>query len=244
MLQKYIEIAKSLLKDKFPEADCAFLSGSIMRGEGLKHSDLDIVVLYQKIPNAYRESILYHDTPIELFVHDPETIHWFIDDEKKNGLDILAHMITTGIIVPKPTALSEQIINYSNSILKLGPDPITNEDLAKLRYYITDMIDDLRDDRPQEEKIAIAVRFYPLLAEAALRGSGQCHAYGKWIPRKLKMLDVPRAERFNSAFQSLFVEGNASKLIALAEEILKPMGGFYWHGYRHNAPKKWRKKFV
>lgn len=242
-MNKYIKIAEKFLGQHFPEADSAFVSGSIIRGEGKKHSDLDIVVLFSKLPNAFRESFVFEFTPIEAFVHDPETIHWFVDDEKKKGINILAHMISTGIILPKETGLSRQIVDYSNSVLLRGPDSISKEALYKLRYFITDLLDDLRDSRPHQEKIACAVQLYPLLAEAVLRNAGQWLANGKWVSRKLKIADPKLAKRFESAFNDVFVGGDAAKLIKLSEEILEPVGGFYWEGWHVNAPKKWRKKF-
>ena len=128
-MNKYIKIAEKFLGQHFPEADSAFVSGSIIRGEGKKHSDLDIVVLFSKLPNAFRESFVFESTPIEAFVHDPETIHWFVDGEKKKGINILAHMISTGIILPKETGLSRQMVNYSSSVLLRGPDSISKEAL-------------------------------------------------------------------------------------------------------------------
>ena len=243
MSQKYLNIAEKFLLEKFPKADSAFVSGSIIRGEGTKHSDLDIIILFPKIANAYRESFIYESLPIEAFIHDPETIHWFVDDEKKNGGAYLAHMISTGKIAPKPTALSEQMLHYANSVLESGPETIPNETLLKLKYSITDLVDDLRDERPQPEKVACAIRLYPLLAEAILRNSGQWLAHGKWIPRKLKKADPKIAKKFDAAFNDVFIKQTAKKLIMLSEEILQPFGGFYWEGWRTSAPKKWKKKF-
>lgn len=243
MSQKYLKIAEKFLLEKFPKADSAFVSGSIIRGEGTAHSDLDIIILFPKIANAFRESFIYESVPIEAFIHTPETIHWFVDDEKKNGGAYLAHMISTGKIISKQTPLSREMLRYANSVLKSGPDTISNEALLKLKYSITDLVDDLRDQRPQQEKIACAIRLYPLLAEAILRNSGEWLAHGKWIPRKLKIANPEIAKKFDAAFDDLFIKQSANKLIKLSEEILKPFGGFYWQGWRTEAPKKWKKKF-
>jgi hypothetical protein len=243
MSKIHIHIAERFLKDKFPKADSAFVSGSLVRGEGSEHSDLDIVILFPKIPNAFRESFIYESMPIEAFIHDPETIHWFVDDEKKSGGAYLAHMMSTGRIIPKPTVLSKEMLSYVNSVLKNGPDAISKESLLKLRYSITDLVDDLRDDRPQQEKIACAVKLYPLLAEAVLRNSGRWLAHGKWIPRELKVADAKIAKKFDVAFNAVFAEQRTNNLIRVSEEILEPLGGLYWEGWRTEAPKKWKKKF-
>jgi predicted nucleotidyltransferase len=49
-------VVKKLLQEKYSLASCAFLAGSIMRKEATKHSDLDIVILYDHLEPAFRAS--------------------------------------------------------------------------------------------------------------------------------------------------------------------------------------------
>ena len=51
-----VKVAKEILESKYSEARVLFLAGSIVRGEGTPHSDLDLVVIFDKLTNAYRES--------------------------------------------------------------------------------------------------------------------------------------------------------------------------------------------
>ena len=46
MEQHSFDIAQRFFTAKFPDAECAFVAGSLMRGEGKPHSDIDLVVLY------------------------------------------------------------------------------------------------------------------------------------------------------------------------------------------------------
>ena len=62
--------AAEVVAEKYPEARVAFLAGSVTRGEGTQTSDLDLVVIYNKLPQAYRESFVSGGWPIEAFVHD------------------------------------------------------------------------------------------------------------------------------------------------------------------------------
>lgn len=57
-MQKYLEIAKKVKDTKHPNCNCLFLAGSLIRGEGTNYSDLDIVVIYDKLEKAFRESFI------------------------------------------------------------------------------------------------------------------------------------------------------------------------------------------
>ena len=49
------EVALDLWKAKYPRAKVIFLAGSVMRGEGTEFSDLDLVVVFDELENAWRE---------------------------------------------------------------------------------------------------------------------------------------------------------------------------------------------
>ena len=54
-----------LRSEKYPDADVIFLAGSVIRGEGTRTSDLDVVVAYNSLPNARRDSYRYGDWPVD-----------------------------------------------------------------------------------------------------------------------------------------------------------------------------------
>lgn len=67
-------------------------------------SDLDLVVVYQRIDAAFRESFVYAGWPVETFVHDPETLrYFFMHVDRPSGVPSLAHMISTGMPLPDTT---------------------------------------------------------------------------------------------------------------------------------------------
>lgn len=94
---KAVETAKSILVDRFPEADCAFVSGSITRGMSTPTSDIDLVVVFPRVEAAWRESFYYGGVPIEVWAHDPETLRWYVQHDLGSGYPIIAHMVLTGI---------------------------------------------------------------------------------------------------------------------------------------------------
>jgi hypothetical protein len=49
-------LAATVLGARYPGADAGFAMGSILRGEATPFSDLDLVVLFARLPNARREA--------------------------------------------------------------------------------------------------------------------------------------------------------------------------------------------
>ena len=56
LLDEIIKTTNEIRAAKFPNAKVIFLAGSIVRGVGTPDSDLDLVVVFEHLPNAYRES--------------------------------------------------------------------------------------------------------------------------------------------------------------------------------------------
>ena len=243
MLDNVVRIAKEICCGKYPDATVTFLAGSIVRGEGTPYSDLDLVVIFDELPNAYRESFYFQDYPVEAFVHDPETLHYFIERERVAGLCIMAQMVSEGIELPETCALSQSLKEFAHSVISAQPPELSEEDLRKARYNITNLIDDIRSPRSKEEAVASGTLLYESLANCYLRINNLWEAKGKTIPRKLKLADSEFCLRFCGGFQKLFAGGETEEVIALSEEILEPIGGFLFEGHKLNAPPDNRKAF-
>ncbi|HEV2663817.1 MAG TPA: nucleotidyltransferase domain-containing protein, partial [Blastocatellia bacterium] len=57
----------------------------------------------------------------------------------------------------------------------------------------------------------------------------------------LSEADPDLYSRFREGFEELFAGGRSDKVTKLAEEILKPHGGFLFDGYKHEASPDCRK---
>jgi len=98
LLSQPTQVTQEIFERKYPDASVIFLAGSIVRGESTPFSDLDLVVIFDKLPAAYRESFNFQGFPIEAFVHDPETLNYFLHDvDRPSGIPALAQMILEGI---------------------------------------------------------------------------------------------------------------------------------------------------
>ena len=230
-----------LRREKYPDADVIFLAGSVIRGEGTRTSDLDVVVAYNSLPNAWRDSYRYGGWPVEAFVHDPQTLDYFIHKvDAPGGVPSLAAMVSEGIELPSPTELSKSLKQLANDALQAGPPRWAAKDIDSSRYFISDLIEDLKEPRTPGEMYAIASQLYNAIANHYFRSRGLWSANGKTIPRRLRKIDETFAGRFEGAFNSVFAHGKPDELIALAAETLSAHGGFLFEGHRLEAPQDWR----
>jgi hypothetical protein len=232
--------AQEILAQRFAGADVVFLSGSVMRGEGTETSDLDLVVVYERLEAAHRESFVHRGWPVEAFVHDPETLRYFFQTDRVGGVPVLLDMVASGVPLPRATALSEAMRSLAEQVLAAGPPRWTDADESRARYTITNLIDDLRSPRSRKELVAAGAALYSDLANYFFRSQGLWSARAKMIPRRLQPQAPAVAERFARAFADLFEHGQAGLVIELTEEILKPRGGWLFAGYKAIAPKEWR----
>ena len=228
--------AQAIISERYPGADFAFVAGSIMRGEGTQFSDIDLVVIYRALPAAYRESFQFAGVPIEAFVHDPDTLEWFIDQDAARGRPGLFAMVAEGVVIGKRAPMARAMQSRIKARLAAGPPPLSPEQRESLLYRVGDLVDDLRAERTPAEQTAIGAGLYAPLAELSLRGRGCWNGAGKWIPRLLKQSAPELAARFEQAFTTLFTRGDTKAILALAEEEIARQGGPVFKGFRRDAP--------
>jgi predicted nucleotidyltransferase len=210
MRDTIIKVANSIRNQRYSHAVAMFAAGSLVRGEGTAFSDLDLVVVYESLPNAYRESFRFEGFPVEAFVHDTETLNYFfVEVDRPAGVPSLPQMVKEGIEIPNTSALSRSLKALAVSLIETGPPALTPEDDRSLRYRITDLLDDIRDPRSYAELIATGGQLYEALANYHLRASGQWSGEGKSIPRVLARvalsfrIDTARVSRRYSSMEIL-----------------------------------------
>lgn len=236
-----IALGDRLFGERFADANSALVAGSLVRGEGTPYSDIDLVVLYKEVPNAYRDSFMFEGVPIEAFIHDLETLKYFFEEvDGPSGCPMLPQMVKEGVAVPKETKLAEKAKKRAKKFLKGGPAKLKKNRIQEIRYGLTDLIDDLRAPRSRELAIGAAVRLYSALGDAILRLNGHWSAQGKSIPWRLEQVDPKLAQQFNEAFDAAFVQSDFDGIVHLTEDVLRPYGGLLFDGYRIDAPASWR----
>lgn len=225
----------------FSNAATMFLAGSFVRDENTETSDLDLVVIFNALPAAYRQSFHFERFPVEAFVHDPQTLRYFFHNiDGPMAIPSLATMISEGVEIPGCTETGSKIKSLADQVLAQGPPPWNRQDIDKSRYAITDRIDDLRAPRSTAEMTGTVASLYSLLANHYFRSRGLWAAQYKNVDRYLREHDTDFADRFHQAFSQSLRESDGELIIRLAEQILTKDGGWLFDGYSQVAPEHWR----
>ncbi|HEX8294059.1 MAG TPA: nucleotidyltransferase domain-containing protein [Pyrinomonadaceae bacterium] len=232
------EATHGIWRERYAEARVVFLGGSVMRGEATPSSDLDLVVVYERLPNAYREAFVYGGWPVETFVHDAATLEEFFESDRRSGVPSLMSMVWEGLEVPGASEFSDGWKRRARELLEAGPPPWDEEELTLRRYRLTDWVDDMRFPRSPEELVATGAWLYQDAAEFYFRARGRWSAHSKTIPRRLREADAGFAERFLRAFDALFAEKRPDAAVDLVAELLQPFGGLLFDGFRKEAVKR------
>ena len=236
--------AEAIRSQRYAGASIVFAAGSIVRGEGTTYSDLDLVVVYPALERAYRESFRFDRYPVEAFVHDPETLNYFfLELDRASGVPALPQMVLEGIEIPGPSDLSRELKRRASAVIEMGPPALSSEDERRLRYSISDLVDDLREPRSNQELLGTGARLFEELANYYLRSKGLWSARSKAIPQALQRADAELRADYMQSFETLFKHGDAGAVITLAVSVLRPAGGFLFEGYRSEAPSGWRKSW-
>jgi predicted nucleotidyltransferase len=243
MNERIIDLANAIRSHRYWNADAMFATGSIVRGEDTPFSDLDLVVVYGQLTCAYRESFRFEGYPVEAFVHDPSTLeYFFLEVDRPSGVPALPQMVLEGIEIPEPTAMSRDLKQRAAALIETGPPQLDAENERRMRYFVSDLLDDLRAPRSRDELIGTGARLYEQLADYHLRRRGMWSAKGKAIPRALGRADAALCAEYCDAFLTLFSRGEPEAVIRLAETLLRDSGGPLFEGYRADAPPTWRKE--
>jgi len=217
-----------------------FCGGSVVRGEGFPSSDLDVVLIFDRIPNAWRESLHFEGWPIDVFAHDSETLAYFVAQDCDGGRPALAHMISEALVIPAETATSRAIQTWARDVVAAPPQVPPAASLADDRYWITDLLHDFRDDRAPTELRAVACKLYPLLCNFVLRTHGRWLGSGKTLPRLVERAAPDLGNSIESAFDAFFQTGERTAVLRVTQRILEPFGGELCDGFRSEAPASFR----
>jgi aminoglycoside 6'-N-acetyltransferase len=232
---------QKLIRERYVEANAIFWAGSVSEGRGTRASDLDLVIVFEEVAHAYREAFIYDGWPIDAFIHDLDTLRYFCGRlEASDGKPALINMILRGQEILEPNEFSSQAKNIAEQALAKGPDSWTQAQIDKERFFITDILDDIKSPKNKEEQIISAVHLFEPLLQFYFRAATKWTASGKCLIRLFKQENPELAEEWTAAFEILIQTGDSKAVEAVITKILEPYGGYLWDGFRSDAPEEWK----
>lgn len=192
------DVARKLIASRFPDAQQAWLGGSVYVGRATETSDLDISVLLADVA-VHRESLTYLDWPVELFVHTEASARYFVEKDRAQRKPTMARLIANSIpLLPEPQG--SELRQYCVRTLEAGPPPLSEAALQLARYSLTDLLDDLRGGGSAILMSAIAVEIWRRTGELLLASQDRWSGTGKWLVRELEALDYDAGTQYAARF--------------------------------------------
>jgi hypothetical protein len=209
---------------RHPQATAAYWAGSLSRGEGTATSDIDLVIVHERLPNAWRDSFFAGGRLCETFVHDPRSLEVFYSQDAERGRPSLMHMIADGISLIDGE-VGKRIQTEARQRLAAGPRSLTPDEVDRSRYIANDLLDDLIGADDPAEIRAVGAILFAHAFEHHRRTNGRWSAAGKQIVRVLRREEGPFGAAYLSAFDELFGKADPSEAIRIIGEVYAPCGG-------------------
>ncbi len=228
---------KKLIKERYQDALAVFWAGSVSNNQETLASDLDLVIIYQQLPNAYRKAFMYDDWPIDSFVNDKDTLRFFFEESRTgSGISGLIHMILHGQEITPTSTFSASIKALAQQFMENGPAPWGKNEIDNARFLITDTLEDIQHPKSRAEQLASTSRLYEALSQFYFRSQNKWCANGKSITRYLEEDNPKFSKEFSRCFEKVFSASKTADLKKLTQKILKPYGGLLWNGFKSVAP--------
>ncbi len=232
-----VDVARSFLEAEFPESYVAFLAGSVVRGEATATSDLDIVIITDREEAPYRRSYVWEGWPVEALVHNEQSYLDFFASDLLEYEPALQVMCLEGIVLRDRDGIAARIKEEARRQVEAGPAPLTPEATDRLRYIVTDLLDDLEGSVLPDESLFIANNLAVAATRLILLHNRRWIGSGKWLLRALRDFDPVLALRLGAALRLFYQSEQKEALVTFADNVLAPVGGRLFDGYFASGKK-------
>lgn len=237
-MKKPSELLQQIIAERYLDALYVIWAGSLCYGYPTDNSDLDIVVVYRSIEQAYRDAFIIEGWMVDAFIHDPSTLRYYFNENYKDGIPGLLSMVAQGTVFPQPNAYSIEMQQLASELYLKGPKPLNQDEIDKQRFFITDLILDIEKPVNASEQLASCTALFEKLGLFYQRTRNKWYGNGKHLVRFLKKDSEEFSNQYIAAFQACFSSGKTELLSILVDEILAPLGGRLFDGYHSKAPKE------
>ncbi|MDI3296918.1 nucleotidyltransferase domain-containing protein [Janthinobacterium tructae] len=236
-------IAVRLVQEHYPAAVAAIIGGSFATGRQTPSSDIDLLLLFEHVDCAWRDTLVAEGRTVELFAHDLATFTYFCKEiDAPDGRVPLAMMVLEGENIAAPGPQHAQLLVLAQAFTAAGPPVLDAENLQRRRYAITTALEDLVDSTHPGEALAVACQLYEALADLHLRAAGQWSGGGKHLFRCLQAFDAAIAGQLDGALRLVASDLPAGQRAFehVTAAVLAPVGGPLLQGFSLPAPAHWR----
>jgi predicted nucleotidyltransferase len=220
----------SVVKKRYPTASFCFFHGSMLSGSHTPGSDVDVIVVLSQRCRPFREEFRSRNFLFDAFIFDPESLNGTMHGLYRNCSSTLFRAVSEGLVLPAPTAVSEQLVTAARKLSSRQMLP--NESIVVIRRHkLTAIYDDLRFCRAAPERVMLAMEAVRLIVEIRLLACGEGVHSTKHSARAY-------FERFSNDYSQLMASLNQAivddiePLLSICEQALDLIGGPLREGFR------------
>lgn len=194
-------LAERFIAATYPRAGIAIVAGSTARGERTATSDIDLLLIDDRLFEGSSQSseaatYEFEGRIFEVFAYTTDGFAVWAGRGIEQHRPVIVHMLVEGTPI-RTTPLLDEFRSHWRGLLAAGPTFDASESRNR-RYIITDLLDDLGDAKDPLEQRVVASLLFERTAELMLLGAGHWIGAGKWLPRRLRALSPERAERLSA----------------------------------------------
>lgn len=202
--------------------------GSILRGTPGPTSDLDLYVVHER-PFRQRIQKFFNGVPSEIFVNPPHQVLTYLEEERRAGRPITAHMLSTGFVVLERSPVVQELRARATEALQQPPG-LSAASLTFSRYMVAALFEDALDviSHDPDTGWLIFARALPAMLDYHFLSANRP------IPRlkdQLAVLAAWEPETAEQIRQIMHTPPGSTKVElarALARHILQTEGFFEW----------------
>ncbi|HLI06236.1 MAG TPA: nucleotidyltransferase domain-containing protein [Ktedonobacteraceae bacterium] len=219
-----VTAAHMFVRDYYPAALGAILSGSQAWHQGHRGSDLDIVIL-NSTGQPHWATFDAYGWPIEAFVMTLASYAGMFAVEAARRWPIYLRMSAEGMILCDQGGQVAQMQQDARQLMAAGPTALNAEEIAQARYHLTSVIADMSDIEDIDEIHILAQDLVASLIDSYLGYSRHWLGNGKWRWRYLRHCNPHVAAELSRAMSALYQYDDREPLLNLAGSILSLLGG-------------------
>lgn len=191
-------------------------SGTIIRGTPAPTSDLDLYVLHDRAERQ-RVQRFFHGVPTEFFVNPPFRLRWHFERDRRAGVPMAAHLLTTGVVVYEMGDVVAPLQAQAQAELDRPPS-LAPLSLTGMRYLVACDLEDASDVAESDPEACAA------LLGTVVTGAVRYRFWeaGQWQPRAkdaLRALDDLDAELARNV-RAFYRTADPTVRLALAQRIV------------------------
>ena len=203
------------------------VSGTIIRGNPDRSSDLDIYVIHNQ-PFRQRLQKWFNGIPAEIFVNPPIAVEGYFEEEQAARRPLTAHMLSTGFVVLDLDPVITELQKQARRLLSHPPE--APADMTFLRYSCALLYEDAEDIVMQGPETAglIVHRAVEEMVNFCFINAGRFIPRQKSILDELVNIDVHIAKLVRSFYSGTTMDEKMELAGNIADQIIGSRGFFEW----------------